>query len=432
MAPTVFDSRQGLPKDCIWSVYADRDGTIWAGTWDGGLVRLKDGKVDTYTTEKNGLSNNVVLSVFRDSRGSLWVGTGNGLNLLRGDRFVVYGEHDGLVGHDIRTIAEDSKGALWIGTTSGLSRLKDGQFASYTVANGLSNNFVRDVYEDKNGALWIATYGGGVNRFKDGVFTKCNSESGLSDDFISRILDDDQGNLWMSSNRGIIRVNKAQLDNFAEGKVRSITPTLYGVADGMRTAECNGGAQPAGWKAADGTLWFPTVLGAVRFDPRDANAKHAPPQAAIEGVQVDHQSLNVNGPATIAPGKGDMEFYYTGLDLGSPEKVQFRYKLDGYDEGWIDAGTNRIAYYTKIPPGNYTFRVQTVGDWGSNEAQAIYAFRLQAHFYQTTWFYVLCALALVFSGFGLFRLRVRALTRRAVQLETTVTERTAEIAAQKN
>jgi len=432
LTSTVFDARQGLPHECVWSVFSDPDGTIWAGTWGGGLVRLRDGAVETYTAGNSGLSNNTVLSIFRDSAGSLWVGTGNGLNLQRGNRFVTFGERDGLVGHDVRVITEDSTGGLWIGTTSGLSRLKDRKFTNYTMDNGLSNNFVRDLYEDRDGAIWIATYGGGLERFKNGSFAKCNSDAGLSDDFISRILEDDQGNFWISSNRGIIRASKAELDSFADGKARSFTSTLYGVSEGMKTAECNGGAEPAGWKAADGALWFPTVKGAVRLAPQEAISTDAAPKAAIEEVQVDHKSFDPNAAIIIPPGKGDLDVRFTGLDLGSPERVRFRYRLDGYDDTWINAGTERVAHFTKIPPGSYTFRVATVGDWPPAEAEALFRFKLQAHFYQTIWFYGLAGLAMVFALIGVFRLRVSALKRRASELEATVGERTAEIEAQKN
>src|SRR6185295_5677386 len=151
------------------------------------------------------------------------------------------------------------QGALWIGTEGGLSRFKDGKFTNYTTEQGLSHGYVREIYEDADGTLWIGTYGGGINRLKDGKLVRITTKEGLFDNIVSRILEDDRGNFWMSCNRGIYRASRKELNDFAEGKIRSIICVSYGVADGMATSECNGGAQPAGWKDRDGKLWFPTI-----------------------------------------------------------------------------------------------------------------------------------------------------------------------------
>lgn len=418
-------------RGCVWSLLAARDGSLWIGTWGGGLSRLKDDVETTYTYENGSLSSDVVLSLYQDGVGTVWVGTADGLHRFKDERFIRYRTPDGLVHNDVRFITEDHAGALWVGTVGGMSRFKDGRFTNYTTETGLAHNFVRAIHADLDGTLWVGTYGGGLSRLKDGRFVHYNTRSGLSDDFVSRILEDDQGNFWMSSNRGIFRVDRKELNDLADEKIRTITSVSYGAADGMRTSECNGGGQPAGWRTRDGKLWFATIKGAAVIDPRETN--EMPPEVAIEGVSLDAAALDLRGRAEAPAGDGDLEVRYTGLSFIAPEKVRFRYKLEGYDEDWVDAGTRRVAYYTKIPPGRYRFRVlasNSDGVW--NETGAAYELYLRPHFYQTKSFYALCGLWVVLLGVGGYRLRVRHLVRRTRALETKVSERTVEIAQQRN
>lgn len=418
-------------SDCVWSLHADREGSLWIGTWGGGLTRYKDGTLTTYTPGNSGLSNDVVLALYEDRERTLWVGTSRGLNRFRDGQFTTYRTSDGLVHDGVRFITEDREGALWVGTAGGLSQFKDGRFTNYTTEQGLPHNFVQAIHADAEGTLWVGTDGGGLSRFKGGRFVHYTTRHGLFDDFISRILEDDQGNLWMGSNRGIFRVSRRELDDFADGRVRSITSISYGVADGMPVSGCNGGGQPAGWKTRDGRLWFPTTKGAVAVNPHETNT--LPPPVLIEGALIDAAAADLRGKSVAPAGEGNLEIRYTGLSFVAPEKVRFKYKLEGYDEDWVDAGTRRVAYYTKIPPGEYRFRVIASNDNGVwNEAGAAYEFYLRPHFYQAWWFYALCGLAVALLGAGGYRWRVGHLVRLKNELETKVAARTSEIAEQKD
>lgn len=308
--------------------------------------------------------------------------------------------------------------------------MRDGQFTDFTTEKGLSNNYVRAIYEDADGTLWIGTYGGGLNRFKDGKFTPITTQNGLFDDIVSRIMVDDNDNFWMSGNRGIYSVSRAELNDFAEGRLPSVNSISYGKADGMLAEETNGPDSPAGWRTRDGRLWFPTIEGVVVIDPRETSSGVTP--TVIEQVLFDKQPLDLYGGRIAPPGEGNLEIHYTGLSFIAPEKVRFRYKLEGYDENWIEAGTRRIAFYTKLPPGEYSFRVISTNSHGKwNNAEAVVRFTLKPHFYQTKLFYALCAMTLAAIGFGLYRLRVRGLRQRASELETRVFERTSEVEEQK-
>ncbi|MCS6805273.1 MAG: sigma 54-interacting transcriptional regulator, partial [Blastocatellia bacterium] len=427
---TTYTDKLGLHNRCVRTLLTDRDGSVWIGTV-GEVAHFKDGVFTRYGPEQ-GLANAFLWSLYRDRQGTLWVGTGGG-GLYRFDngRFTTFRVADGLVDNDVRFITEDREGNLWIGTVGGLSRFKDGIFTNYTTRDGLSHNFIRAIHEDADGTLWIGTYGGGLNRFKGGRFTPITTRNGLFDDTVSRILEDDRGNFWMSSNRGIFRVSRKELNEFAERTRRAIISVTYGVSDGMESSECNGGGQPAGWKARDGKLWFPTIKGAVVVDPTIIN--ETPPLMGIERLEIDKQAVSLWSAITAPPGSGNLEIHYTGLSFVASEKVRFRYQLEGYEREWIDAGARRIAYYTNIPPGRYRFRVMAMNNDGVwSESSADVEFTLRPHFYQTRWFYVLIGAALAVMGWGGYRLRVKQLERRTRLLEATVAERTAEVVEQRN
>ena len=445
---TTYTVREGLGSDLVKSIYEDRRGNIWIGTNVGGLNLLKDGKLTTYTTA-DGLSSNVVLALFGDGDDNLWVGTPDGLNRFRDGKFKTFTSADGLANDFVRSIYADHSGNLWIGTRGGLSRLRRGHFDIYTTADGLPNDFVGTIYEDvqsniwigtlgglskftdekfttyttrdglssevvislhedADGALWIGTRGGGLNRLKQGKFTVYTTRNGLPDDVVYSILEDRQNSLWLSSNKGIFRVNKKELDDFANGTVGSITPVLYGPADGMITRECTGGGHPAGWRSADGKLWFSTIKGVAMIDPEKIKLNDQPPPVAIEEIRVDDESITPSQTIELSPGKSRLDFYYTALSFVAPERVRFKYKLEGFDSDWVDGGTRRIAYYTNLRPGRYKFRVIASNNDGLwSPTGAAFDLYLKPHFYQTYWFYALCTLVLAILVWQLYRLRLK-------------------------
>lgn len=425
---SAYTTKNGLTNNSVGAIHESRDGTLWVGTFDGGVSRLKDGKFTTLTTS-NELASNSVRAIYEDRQGSLWVSSyGGGLGRLRDGEFTTYTTRNGLINDMVVSISEDRGGALWIGARGGLSRFKDNVFTNYTTQDGLSNETVLTVYEDSEGSLWIGTSGGGLNRFKDQKFTSFTTKQGLFDDLIYQILEDDQGNFWMSCNKGIFRVSKQELNLFAEGKIKSITSTHYSTADGMLSNECNGGSQPAGWKTRDGRLWFLTTKGVVVIDPSNLRLNLRQPPVRIEQVIVDTRQVAPDKEAELAPGTNKLEFQYTGLSFVAPDKVSFKYKLEGFDKDWIDAGTRRTAYYTNIPPGRYRFRVLACNNDGVwNEAGAVFSFYVRPRIYQTYWFYLVCL-----ATFGLViaaghRLRVRGMQTRAHELLKVVAERTQQL-----
>jgi signal transduction histidine kinase/ligand-binding sensor domain-containing protein len=450
---TTYTTREGLASDLVKSIYEDRQGGVWVGTYGGGLSLLKDGRVRTYTTEQ-GLPSNIVLSLAEGADGALWVGTPDGLSRLRDGRFTTYTSAEGLPNDFVRSIYADRAGALWVGTRGGLARMKGEEFETYTTAEGLPDNFVGTIYEDKSGVLWVGTLGGlsrfeggsfktyttreglsdnvvisihgdaegrlwigtnggGLNLFKDGRFASFTTRDGLPNDTIYRVLEDGRRRLWMSCNKGVFRLDKSELEEFAAGRARTLNPVVYGTADGMRTRECSGGGHPSAWRDHAGRLWFSTIKGVATIDPEHMPTNRHPPPAVVEQVRVDGESVAAWPPPSLPPGRSRFDFHYAGLSFVAPEKVRYRYMLEGFDKDWVDGGDRRVAYYTNLGPGEYVFKVIAAnndGVWSSRPAT--FSFRLRPHFYRTYWFYALVVVGLGLLGWQLYALRLRQVRER--------------------
>ena len=464
---TTFTTREGLAHNGVGPVFQDQGGAIWMGTMGGGVTCFKDGKMVTYTT-RNGLASNFVEAICEDHTGAIWLGTfGGGLSRFKNGAFTTLGRKEGL-NHDlVMTVHEDRKGALWIGYNGGgLDRYKDGAVTHYSAADGLAHDMVRSIFEDKNGVLWIGTFGGGISRlengkftnfstrnglphdvigsiyqdvrgslwictiggglirYRDGVFKSITTKNGLFDDTVYSVLEDGQGYFWMTCNNGVSRVSHLELDDFADGKITAVKALAFGEDDGMRSRECNG-SSPAALRARDGRLWFPTLQGVATIDPDHIAFNRTPPPVLIERAMADQRDLSPGGGVRVRPGKGELEFHYAALSYVAPGRVRFRYRLEGFDKQWVEAGTRRVAYYTNIPPGSYTFRVTACnGDGLWNPQGAAYGLRLAPHFYQTYAFYGLCAGVLALLGGWWHRSRVRRLEERTRELRSLVVERT--------
>jgi transcriptional regulator with PAS, ATPase and Fis domain len=407
------------PAAAARALYTDGDGSLWLG-YNNGVTHLAGGRIQSTYPELG-----KVRAIMRDRTGTLWAGafgpTAGLYRFVDGSWQRYDANRD-----DVNTIVESRTGALWVGTSQGLTKIEGNTSRRYTTKDGLSNNYVRAIHEDADGVLWIGTYGGGLNRLKNGVIRPITRETGLFDNVVSSILED-RGNLWMSCNRGVFRVSRSELNDYADGRRGSVHSIAYGTGDGMKATECNGGGQPASWKDRDGRLWFPTIAGAVALDPAPTNAE--PPPVVIEEVRVDRAQLDSHSTVVIPPGHSDLEIHYTALNLTAPEKTQFRYRLAGYDRDWIDAGERRVAYYTNVKPGSYRFLVSASnedGVWSTSGASL--DMQWEPRFVQTPWFVALCILLAVAIAWLGYLLRVSQLVRRTRLLEANVAERTAEIA----
>ena len=262
---------------------------------------------------------------------------------------------DGLTDDSVQALFEDRRGNLWVGTLrNGVTRISDGEMKSWSTRDGLAANFVKAFHEDAAGTMWIGTHGGGLSRFKDGKFATISVRQGLYNDDIFQILEDDDANLWMNCNTGIWRTSVKELNEVADGRRAAVESFAYGTADGMVSSE-GVGANIAGWKMRDGSLWFPTTKGIVAIDPRRRDTE--PPRVVIEGMTIDREPLAIGGPVRLTPGQENLEIHYTGLSWSRPQAIKFKFRLIGLDRDWVEAGARRTAYYSHLPPGSYTFNV---------------------------------------------------------------------------
>ncbi len=368
-----YGERDGLSTEVALTVLEDRLGYVWIGTMKG-LFRMHGEHVVPFAGMEQ-VQDLAITGLYQDSAGALWVGTfGQGLRRFADGEWTSWTAADGLPANYVYAIAEDSQGRTWIGTQKGLCRLVDGELENLGADQGLAHETVRLLHVDRSGTLWIGSDGGGLQRWegevlseampgpdappnmrqiltvnesddgtlwfgteggllrvRDGEAKAITGAQGLWDDRIWRVLEDDDGSLWMSSNLGVYRVEKAQLEAFFAGEIGTVSSQVFGKADGMASAECNGGYVNAGHRTADGRLWFPTTKGVAVVNPPEALKAKPVPSVTIETVMADDREIDRFQPILLAPGTWRLAVSYTAPYFIAPEKILFRYRLEGQD-----------------------------------------------------------------------------------------------------
>jgi diguanylate cyclase (GGDEF)-like protein len=324
---------------------------------------------------------------------------------------------------------EDRDGALWFGTSGdGLVRRDAAGFRVLTTRDGLVSDRIAALHEDDDGTLWVGSAWSGINRLKDGRITAIRPENGLAEGRAQTLIPDRFGGLWLTGNKGFQRLLKSELAAVAEGRLDAVRPLTFGLADGLRSASFASGQQPAGSVAPDGRIWLPSYRGVVVVDPARVPPPPPPPGARVEEVVVDGAHRGARRELQLEPRRRLIEIRYAATTLRPAELVRFRFRLDGFDEEWLEVGTRRSAYYTGLPPGRYRFRVQSrvgEGEWG-RESEGL-ELVLKPAFHQVWWVRLL-AVFLALSGVALLvRSRTARLKRRHDELETLVGERTEEL-----
>ncbi|MDE3068975.1 MAG: ATP-binding protein [Verrucomicrobiota bacterium] len=391
----------GLYQDA-WEVLVDVRQRVWAGTRDDGLFLYQTNQFQH--APGAGFLGPAIYALFEDAAGQLWVGAQNGLANWNGRDWKWFTTREGLSQNAVRALAQDAGGRLWIGTQSGgLNCLQNGRFAAYRQGtNGPPGNDISCLYAGGDGILWIGTSGHGLGRFDRGKWTAYSTRNGLASDHISYITEDHEKNLWIGSNAGLMRVPEKSLDAVAAGQTNVISCRTYVEADGLPARECSGGSEPAVCSARDGRLWFPTTKGAVAVNPAELKPNPLPPRVIIESAFVDGREQKTNrldvawSQSVVAPpGRNQLKILYTALDFAAPDQVRFRYRLEGRDAAWTEAGDARAAFYSELPPGHYRFHVQACNEDGVwNRAGAVLDVTVQPEFWQTPWFRAAGILAL--------------------------------------
>ncbi|UCH95394.1 MAG: response regulator [Candidatus Aminicenantes bacterium] len=471
-----YGKHTGFPPKPVRPLMGDRKGTMWIGTIGGGLVRIKNGQVKIYRSHP-GLENDFITSIALDKDGSPWIGTYySGLIHLQDNQFITYSTKQGLSGNIIRAITVDRSGKVWVGTNSwGVDVLEDGKvIAHYSTKNGLSDDFIYAIAEDKEGEIWIGTYTGGVNRLKNNTVTIYNSRKtrdfpetfvwaiypdqegniwcgtdgsgllrfqkkenkwdfftaahGLASDKAFVVLEDHLGYLWMNNDNGIFKVKKQELQALSEGKIAKVSCTSYGREQGIFNTGGSGPAQPAGWSSQDGTLWFQNPRGVVVVDPANIPFNSTKPPVIIEKVVINQKDYPRAMDITAPPGEGSMEIRYTATSFRVPGQVLFKYRLEGFEKEWVEAGTRRTAIYTNLPHGDFTFKVIACNNDGVwNDEGASLNIKILPPFWHTSWFRFLALLFFIGLIYLFLKLRTRTIENQKRKLKKEVQLQTREL-----
>jgi ligand-binding sensor domain-containing protein/signal transduction histidine kinase len=476
-AVPTFSVGQGLSNVNVEAVLAARDGSVLLAT-AGGLNRWNNGQITVYggSAAQPQQNINVPHSLFQDDRGRIWAFTLREFGYLEGDRFIPV---SGIPGGVTRSIVEGAEGNLWVANQNlglfqlrgsevvqqvpwdklghkdfaaalafdpsrggvwlgffqgGIVYFRDGKVeASYAVADGLGEGRVNDLRLDQDGTLWAATEGG-LSRLKNDRIATLTGRNGLPCDTVHWVMEDDAHAFWLYTACGLVRVARAELEAWAadadQGKdaKRTIQATVFDITDGVTSRAYPIGFSPQVAKSADGKLWFPGLDGVSVVDPNHLPFNRLPPPVHVEQFIADRKTYDVTsstgGRARLPPLVRDLEIDYTALSLAAPEKVLFRYKLEGHDADWQEAGNRRRAFYNDLPPGDYRFRVMACNNSGVwNETGTFLDFTIAPTYYQTTWFRLLFVAVFLLLLGALYQMRLRQV---AGQVRGRMEERLAE------
>ena len=382
-------------------LFSDRRGEVWIGSPQKMVYRLHEGVLmPAFVVDQ---AANGINAFFEDREGNLWVGFsgGAGVGFMPGGSFEEWRTVPGIPLNEGCAIGQAVDGAMWFGTSrGGVCRWHEEKWSHFTTRDGLSSDVVRCFRMEPDGTVWIGSLKG-LTRWRNGALATITAENGLWNESIYHIEEDQKGNFWMSSPGGLFHVRARDLHECADRTRTLVDCTGYNRNDGLAAQECTGGVQPAGAKTPDGRLWFPTVDGLVSVDPGSVVDNPLPPPVLIEEVLVEglaHPLHPAEPSVTAAAGENRIEFRFTALSLASPEKVRFRYKLEGLDRNWSAVDERRDAIYRFVPPGDYVFRViasNNSGVWSPGEATV--RLSVDPFFWQTPWFKGVTLLTLVGS-----------------------------------
>jgi ligand-binding sensor domain-containing protein len=469
-------TKEGLSNDNTCNVLEGRDGTLYVATIGGGITRIKDGR-SSITSTRNGLPKDATGNFYEAKDGAVWAGMDHGVAEFRNGQFKAHTAGGRLASVYTSAICEDDQSLILACSDLNLYRYQNGQLTPYNLKLATSTGtggirYVFNIHRDEEGTLWFAMTAGlyrlarheppekavltafrepaqtlyddgrgflwitsrnvpGFTRLRksDGSLVHYTPECGITMDAIGRILTDNRGHLWVASSEGIFTFSRDEVDAFAEGRIKQIQPIRFGTIDGLKTEDCGVlSPQPSSWRSQSGKLYFSSRKGLVLIDPDRQLRNPLKPTIHIESILVDGEVQKMGAPLRFEAGKEHFEIQYTALSLLVPSRVKFKYRLVGFDSDWVDVGTRRTAFYTRIPPGTYKFQVKACNNDGLwNEEGSTLDFTLRPHVYQTFWFYGLIFLGTAGAIIGAFILRARQHRLAEQELQRRITEALAHI-----
>ena len=386
--PKVFQELHGAR---VRNVFRSRDGALWIGTDGRGLFRLSQG-VTTHYTMAEGLVNNFIRGILETRSGDLWIGTDGGVSRLSHGGFSSYKVKQGLVYSSVRSLLQDSAGDIWFGTDRGLSHFANDHFVQDAATLALANEKVWALHQSASGALWFGTPDNGLYRYipGDAKLMHYSSEQGLASNSVYSLLEDSRNRFWMSGANGVNIVSISDLENLVKTPASGLSQRFIAVAEGGRLSPLYGGTQPSGVITPEGDAWFPTSRGPVQF-LGDETESTPPPKVFLDQLVVDGRTLSgQSGPLELSAGNRTLEIAYGSVLLAPQDAVQFLYKLDGFEDSWRYGSNRRVADYTNLPAGHYTFRVRAQ-DGSGRVTERTLAINKEQYFFLTWWFLGICA-----------------------------------------
>ncbi len=471
---TTYRTGLNAAENMVWGVFADSPGRLYASTATGNLVEYRngvfepssfspgkkhhEGPVFSFVHDHAGVRwvggamgvtryaaqsvreyhVGATMSLTEDQYGRIWSASPEGLWCFVGEKAhrVLTSESGQLL--KLRDVGIDRTGNLWLssrfegvmryrlpGRSETVPVLDEKTCVKFTRHEGLSSDLVTTMVVDSAGTVWVASGGSGLSVIRGTRVSVLTPAQGLPEEGVMGVVPDGHGWIWLTSNNGVYRISAAELTEYFDGRRTSIAVQSFGTSDGMYSDEFNGGFQASIARTPDGKLWFPSTFGVVMVDPAHLPTNMVPPALVLERVRIDNTEGMPTPNGEYPPGNGDFEFHFVGLSSNAPERIQYRYLLEGFNKEWIDAGTRHEAFYTNIPPGKYRFRViarNADGVW--NEAGISFPFVLRPHFSQTVWFGILIGMVVLVLVTGIWYLYKRDRDRelQASQLESQLTQ----------
>ncbi|MCX8090877.1 MAG: histidine kinase [Verrucomicrobiae bacterium] len=415
---TRYGREHGLEQPSVTAILEDRHTNLWCATARG-LYRFEDGRFRRITDRATG--RKTITALFEDRDGRLWVGMAGAVALRRDESFEVFETPQRIRPLEVRAIAQDSTGRIWLGVRgAGVFRLENGRLQRL---ESFPRPLVLSLHCDAEDALWVGTVNGGLTRVKGRATRHWTTRDGLPDNTVYAIQEDARGTLWFSCNEGVFGVDKRALLAHERGTDPPLLAYSLPIGGDASDLGCLASGQPASARSPDGRFWFPTLRGVLAFDPLALPRQRQPPEPVVEEVRVDGVPLEerdrVDELWRVPSTARRIEFHYTAPEMEIPERLRFRYRLEGLDTEWVEAGAQRTASYARLPPGLYRFQVMVGAHGVWQPAKVPLTLEIVPRFWERRAFQLggVALLLVVVAASVRFAERAR-LRRRLARLET--------------
>ena len=457
----------GLTSQFIHGILRDSNNTLWIGSKDGGLYKYETGHFTQYNNKQDGLKANKVSDIYEFAKGTLWLATDSGLVIFNGKKFVTGTDSSGVFKHLINCFYKDSKNNIWIGGNDEIFKYDGKKFTHYPIKGRRENLQVWTFVEDLKGTLWIGSYLGGLIKYDGKKFTECSEQLGLKNDSYLASLIDKQGNIylgtldglwmfnptalnskpvnfsesdgmssdliysltfgkteneiWAGTNQG---VNKIDIAEFKRSQKKMIIP--FGKLEGFSGVECNNGT----WVDNNGSIWFGTVNGLIKYDPHEYIENTAESKTSITGFRLFYKDTLLKNKTNLKYNDNNITFHYSGISLTNYAKVRYSHILEGFEKSWSPPSKERLVTYSNLPSGKYTFKVISSNNEGLwNKTPVTFEFTISTPFWKSWEFIVLMVLLIIATTFLTVRYRIRKIKISEIK-KTELNKKIAHIESQ--